>query len=333
MLISADSHVIERPSILEEFSSSSEAPFLPKELPNGVDIPFQGSFPIDTLGCAGRDPDFQNQSWDNLHQGGWDPLQRPRDVEYEVLYPSIGMMVLSNPRSQNIIPYCKVYNRWMKSLTDGGKWGLIGLGLCSYTTTTQVEKEINQIKEGGLSGIILPGSPSSFDLDDYWECDWFWDLVSEVGLPVHFHSMTGESVPLRGPAYTISQASIYGMQQLMGSLVWGGVMERHPDVRIVFAEADAGWVNWWCQKADNIYYRHRNWTGVKLPNPPSFYVSRNCYFTFGDDVIGSKNKDCMNFMWASDWPHLDAVSTLTAICLDEDSRWECAARLYGIEVA
>ncbi len=52
---------------------------------------------------------------------------------------------------------------------------------------------------------------------------------------------------------------VRGCQDIMGMLVLGGVFERHPDLRVVCVEADAGWVPHFMYRMDHAYKRHRYW--------------------------------------------------------------------------
>ena len=49
-------------------------------------------------------------------------------------------------------------------------------------------------------------------------------------------------------------------------LVFGGVFERHPRLRVVCVEADAGWAPHFSYRMDHAYKRHRYWMkGKELP--------------------------------------------------------------------
>ena len=98
----------------------------------------------------------------------------------------------------------------------------------------------------------------------------------------------------------------------MGTLVLGGVFERHPKLRIVCVEADAGWVPHYMYRMDHAYKRHRNWLppGQALSKLPSEYFAENIYTTFQDDWVAFKTADLMNWrrlMWANDFPHSDST--------------------------
>ncbi|HUU94539.1 MAG TPA: hypothetical protein VM487_02280, partial [Phycisphaerae bacterium] len=76
------------------------------------------------------------------------------------------------------------------------------------------------------------------------------------------------------------------------------------------------------------------WTHLELEHLPSYYVTQNCMFTFGDDKIAMLAPEYDSvFMWACDWPHLDAVENWTAPKgeFSPRTRWVNAAELYGIK--
>jgi predicted TIM-barrel fold metal-dependent hydrolase len=109
--------------------------------------------------------------------------------------------------------------------------------------------------------------------------------VHELGLPLSFHILTTRSDKTRGPNMNSFLSVVRGCQDIMGMLVLGGVFERHPDLRIVCVEADAGWVPHFMYRMDHAYKRHRYWlpAGQELTRLPSEWFSNNIYTTFQDD--------------------------------------------------
>jgi predicted TIM-barrel fold metal-dependent hydrolase len=95
-------------------------------------------------------------------------------------------------------------------------------------------------------------------------------------------------------------------------MLLGGVFERHPKLKIVCVEADAGWVPHYMYRMDHAFKRHRNWLppGQALSKMPSEYFRENVYTTFQDDWVAFKTADLMNWhrlMWANDFPHSDST--------------------------
>ena len=98
----------------------------------------------------------------------------------------------------------------------------------------------------------------------------------------------------------------------MGTFIFGGVFERHPKLKVVCVEADAGWVPHYMYRMDHAYKRHRYWlpAGHELSKMPSEYYRENIYTTFQDDWVAFQMKDMCNIrrlMWANDFPHSDST--------------------------
>ena len=130
-------------------------------------------------------------------------------------------------------------------------------------------------------------------------------------------------------------------------LVFGGVFERHPDLKVVCVEADAGWVPHFMYRMDHAFNRHRYWLkpGADLTRLPSEYFADHIYLTFQDDWTAFRFADAMNWerlMWANDFPHSDStwpwsqelLDKHTAGMTDEQTRAilsDNVAGLYGID--
>ena len=95
---------------------------------------------------------------------------------------------------------------------------------------------------------------------------------------------------------------------IFSQLILGGVLERHPKLRIGVAEVGVGWLPFFMEQTDDNYVRHRFWTGNHLKLLPSDYLKRQLFSTFQQDTYGIKNREYMidNIMWSSDYPHSGA---------------------------
>jgi predicted TIM-barrel fold metal-dependent hydrolase len=208
--------------------------------------------------------------------------------------------------------------------------------------------DLQRIKDAGLRGVMMPGLPAGDDDYDSPAFDEFWDAAIELGLPLSFHILTTRSDKTRGPNMNSFLSVVRGCQDIMGLLVLGGVFERHPDLRIVCVEADAGWVPHFMYRMDHAYKRHRYWlpAGQELTRMPSEWFANNIYTTFQDDWTAFRFADAMNWkrlMWANDFPHSDSTWPWSQEMLAEHTKdltleqrrailSENAAELYGIDL-
>ena len=101
------------------------------------------------------------------------------------------------------------------------------------------------------------------------------------------------------------------VQRSMNSLIFGGVLERFPNLRLVSAESDVGWIPHFMYRLDHGYNKYWANAGIrKLKMAPSDYIRRQVYATFQDDPIGPATWSFFgedNYMWASDFPHGDCT--------------------------
>jgi predicted TIM-barrel fold metal-dependent hydrolase len=122
-------------------------------------------------------------------------------------------------------------------------------------------------------------------------------------------------------------------------IIVSGVLERFPELKVVVAEVEIGWVPFWLSEMDKMSRRHR------LPLKPSEYFYRQCYSTFTEDEVGGRllqwyGQD--SFMWSTDYPHVgtgdiwlfsDEVIARTLGHLDQKVQSKVlrdnVARLYG----
>ena len=127
--------------------------------------------------------------------------------------------------------------------------------------------------------------------------------------------------------------------------IFGGVFERHPKLKLVCVEADAGWAPHFIYRMDHAYKRHRYWLKwATCAQLPSEYFCENIYLTFQDDWVAFQLVDMMNprrLMWANDFPHSDSTWPWSQELLAEQTRhltrqqkaWilrDNCAELYGI---
>ena len=325
-IISADSHVTEPGETYVDYIDPAYRDRAPRLVDGGelgdvfeVDG-FKRPIVLGTTAAAGKPPDKIRETGDrfgDLHRGGWDPVARLDDqvrdgVAAEVIYPTIGM-VLCNHRDPDFKHACfQAYNRWIAEYCSHAPARLLGVGQTAMRTPEEGIEDLQRIKDAGLRGVMMPGLPAGeADYDDR-SYDEFWEAAVELGLPLSFHILTTKSDKTRGPAISSFLSIVRGCQDIMGMLVLGGVFERHPDLRIVCVEADAGWVPHFMYRMDHAWKRHRYWLppGQELTRLPSEWFFDNIYVTFQDDWTAFRFADAMNWrhlLWANDFPHSDST--------------------------
>ena len=362
-VISADSHITEPPNLYVDYIDPKYraiAPHMETDPKRGEIYVIDGldiSIPMGLVAAAGKDPSelsTKGTGYDQLHRGGWDPKARAEEqdrdgVAAEIIYPSVGMMLANHPDMKYKRACFDAYNRWLQEYCAGLPNRLFGMPQITMATPESGIGEIRTAKEMGFKGIMLPGHPGH---EDYHHPDYdpFWEAVVDLDLPICFHILTSgkdEMRTYRGPKINGFQTIIRGNQDIIGTFIFGGVFQRHPKLKLVCVEADAGWAPHYMYRMDHAYKRHRYWMKCEeLERLPSEYFNENVYMTFQDDWVAFKFRDSMNIerlMWANDFPHSDATwphsQELLAEHTADMSEWERdrilhdnVAELYGLDV-
>jgi uncharacterized protein len=221
----------------------------------------------------------------------------------------------------------EAYNDWLIDFCAAKPERLIGVAQLSMEDPECARDELERLaKRGGLRHVnILASRANPPVYDDAWEP--FWALAEEVGIPIGFHLavLVKKTRLVEGDRdaanLVVSTASRFvqepaGIQLLepMTGLIFTGVLDRHPRLKIVMAEAGLAWVPSMIQGLDIWYQRTRD--GRRLtgegPTPlpkllPSEYFHRQIWISFVDDPIGVKMVgsilDVDKVMFGSDYPH------------------------------
>jgi predicted TIM-barrel fold metal-dependent hydrolase len=328
-IISAASHITEPPNTYIDYIDrkwKDRAPHMEEREGLGSAFFVDGSdkpIPMGLVAAAGKPPEeirVMGVKFEDTHRGGWDPKARlaeqDRDgVDAEIIYPTVGMVLCNHPDFDYKKACFDAYNRWLAEYCDTHPTRLLGCGQTAMRSVAEGVADLKAIKELGLRGVMMPGNPAEEDYDSPIY-DPFWEAAIESGLPLSFHILTDKNSAFnqkpRGPAMNGFLQIMRGCQDIMGTLVLGGVFERHPALKVVCVEADAGWVPHYTYRMDHAYKRHRHWLppGQKLSKLPSEYFAENIYTTFQDDWVAFKVADLMNWrrlMWANDFPHSDST--------------------------
>ncbi len=326
-IISADSHITEPPNTYIDFIDPKfrdRAPHMVRDEHKGDLFMIDGMkrpIPMGLIAAAGKPANeltILGIKFEELHRGGWDPEARMADqdrdgVAAEVIYPTVGML-LCNHKDYDYKKACfDAYNQWVAAYCSAHPDRLIGTGQTAMRSVEEGITDLRRIKDLGLKGVMMPGNPQVEDYDSAIY-DPFWEAAIDMGMPLSFHILTSRDDAVgrgRGPKLNSFMSIIRGNQDIIGALILSGVFERHPKLKIVCVEADAGWAPHYMYRMDHAYDRHRYWlTAGAISKMPSEYFRENIYLTFQDDWVAFKMKDMCNFrrlMWANDFPHSDST--------------------------
>jgi predicted TIM-barrel fold metal-dependent hydrolase len=246
-------------------------------------------------------------------------------AEASVMYGPTDPMAIADPELRRCC--YEAYNDWLNDFCAAKPERLIGVAQLSMEDPQCARDELDRLAQrGGLHHVnILASRANPPVYADAWEP--FWALAEEVDIPIGFHLavLVKKTRLVEGDRdaanLVVSVASRFaqepaGIQLLepMTGLIFNGVLDRHPRLKIVMAEAGLAWVPSMIQGLDIWYQRTRDGrrlTGdspVNLPKLlPSEYFHRQIWISFVDDPIGVKMVGSIldedRVMFGSDYPH------------------------------
>jgi uncharacterized protein len=153
--------------------------------------------------------------------------------------------------------------------------------------------------------------------DHIWEP--IWSMAEEADIPICCHIGDKAGTPYPPNIYGQSRAHFsvvpLAAAKPIADIVFSGILERHPTLRVTFAECRVGWIPFL------ISWMDRQVTGADRPEDPtahltmlpSEYFKRQMTVTFEDDVIGAKmipfewSHLRETAMWGPDYPHGQGV--------------------------
>jgi predicted TIM-barrel fold metal-dependent hydrolase len=299
-------------------------------------------------------------SYAGAHRGGWDPVQRVKDMDQDgvtgdVLYTTLGFRMFWI-RDAGFQRACfQVYNDWLAEFCSYSPRCLKGLGLISLYDPKQGAEDLEECAKKGLAGGLIWASPPD-ELPFYSEVyNSFWKAAQELRMPLSLHEFAGfERIYWESTAEkrTVANAvASHEVETTFATFILSGILERFPRLRIISAELNCGWLAYFLHRMDRAFDSR----GVRLqgsPFPtkltmrPSEYFRRQLYATFIDDPYGLAHRHEIgvdNLLWSSDFPHSATFwpHSREKIAKDfhgigeEDKRkilCENVAKLYGFEV-
>jgi predicted TIM-barrel fold metal-dependent hydrolase len=133
---------------------------------------------------------------------------------------------------------------------------------------------------------------------------------------VHFHTIGGKRPDWSSLPPRVARAAFathitgfqLGMANVLMGVIFGGVLERYPGLKIVIGESGIGWIPYILDRMDLEWEDQFKDLGLSMR--PSDYWRRQCKATYQTDRIGIALIEELGpetIMWGSDFPHPDGI--------------------------
>jgi predicted TIM-barrel fold metal-dependent hydrolase len=371
-LISADSHAAFAP---DSFTSRMSANKWGERIPRVVEVRNNGHN-FESWTVYGKPPKGNvcncpavmgepfptyPERWEQVPKTAYDPRERLKaldsdGVDAEVLFPNPpGGTFFEFGDVEFELDVVRAYNdavaEWARA---SGRY--LPLTIIAYLSEPKlIAEEIERATQNGHRGVNVMGqTPEGLPhlTDPHW--DPVWNTCQELDVPIHFHGSAGLSAGAsvrKWSGYSTRQAhsastatSAVTPAQIIPQLIFSGVTERFPRLKVVFAEAGIGGLNYVLASCDHEWECRHLWT-MGIATRPSETVRRQMYVNFWFEAQGIQLRHDIgidNIMWESDFPHVasfyprswESVERVLQGVAPEDRRkllYENAVRVYRID--
>lgn len=209
----------------------------------------------------------------------------------------------------------RIYNRWLADFVSSAPDRSAGIAHIPISDPKACVREIYWAAEAGLKGINLPAPRGDFPMlnDPIWEP--VWAAAAETGLSLNTHGGGGEHYPYEGQG----AAAMYMMETPFRTrrgvwvMIFGGVFERHPNLKLVLTEQWMDWAPSVMNDMDGLYLAPTGaWVRKGLSKLPSEYFRQNCYIgasfmSNAEAKFGVEHDLTDIVMWGDDYPHAEGT--------------------------
>ena len=283
--------------------------------------------------------------------GAWDHEERIRvldgdGIAGEVIFPDgitemntppFGAGLGLSPRNANQELQwagARAHNRWLVELCQMAPERRAGVAIVPATwDVDEAVQEARWAREHGLRGIMIPvvwGDHPPYHHPRYGP---LWAACQDLELVVHFHSGPADSEQyfgswppepgkptLRGAMGIYVSEVVWFVARPLTFLIWGGVFEDFPRLKVAITEGTAIWVPHTLALLDERHSDHPGNAKLgdyksHLSMKPSEYFARNV--RVGASIPRREAEQRLaigvgNLMWGSDFPHPEGTWPQTA---------------------
>ena len=318
-IFSADNHISLSEDIFVERAPDSMKGRVPQVL--NVD----GAWAVGMGGQSILHPQFlevltQYDPLAGAHAGDIDARLAALDsegVDKELAFPNSILALFGWPDKEVREVCFRIYNEYIADVQERSGGRIFGVGLINWWDADGARRTLEEAKSFGLTTFLLPLNPGKDDDKvpiDYASTamDDIWSAIEESGLPVSHH--IGESPPATPNEFNAVEIgmlqSVAPFRDTFGKYVFGGILDRHPNLQIGWFEGGINWVPSVLQDAEHLAASFHHINNLIPAHDPRYYWEHHMMASFMLDPLGLDLIDRIGIdrvMWSTDFPHNEST--------------------------
>ena len=246
-------------------------------------------------------------------------IQELRDdgVDKELAFPNAILAMFHYPDRKVRELAFRVYNEYIAELQEQSGGHFYGVGLINWWDPHGARRTLSELKSLGLKTFLLPLNPGK-DADDN-VIDYastamrpVWDEIEDSGVPLTHHiGETPPKIPSEFNSIVVSMmTNIDGFREVFSKYIFGGILDRHPGLRIGWFEGGIAWVPWALQDAEHLVASYQHMYTYRLQHDIQYYWDTHMSASFMVDPLGLQSIDRIGVdkvFWSSDYPHNEST--------------------------
>ena len=256
-----------------------------------------------TLGKSNHDPLVQLADMDTA------------DIDIQVIFPTSQLSLAHVKETGLAVERARAYNDWLAEFCSAEPRRLKGVAVVALQDVDEAIKEARRaVLELGHVGVMMPTNVVDQDIGEkqFWP---FYEAVEQlnVGLALHGGIHMAERMTGRFSTFIKVHTLAFPFECMaaLTGLVFSGIPELFPALRIAALEGGCGWVPFLLDRMDEEFELRGRSEAPLLKRKPSEYL-KNGRFYIGVEseeapipyVIDTFGAD--KLLWASDYPHWDS---------------------------
>ena len=276
---------------------------------------------------AGRPPAV---SFHDLPAHDHDPVARlqlmdRQGIDEAIVFPNFGLFWVRTLEDQveAQLANMEAWNRWViEEIAPAGGGRLHPVGHVSLRDPAWLEAQLASLAAARVSAAMVPIGPVDGRPFSSLALDACWSAFEHHGIAVVFHISDGprpfDDAWYDGdvnPVEPMLMSTFISTTPMLAltDLAVGGVLARHPRLRIALVEFTSSWLGPFLPAVDACYKFHAEYNGLptdRLERTPSEYIKRQVRVaTFGFEQPARLSSEFGDlFMFGSDYPHAEGLA-------------------------
>ena len=242
---------------------------------------------------------------------------REDGVDKELAFPNALLALFGHP-DKDLRERCfRIYNEHIAELQEASNGHLYGVGLINWWDPQGARRTLEELKSLGLKTFLMPLNPGQDDDGnpiDYASTAMgpVWDEIEASGVPLSHHiGETPAKTPCEFNGLIVSMmVHVDGFRELFSKYIFGGILDRHPGLRMGWFEGGIAWVPTALQDATHLAASYRHMADYRLEHDIQYYWDTHMSAAFMVDPLGLDLIDRIGLnkvFWSSDYPHNEST--------------------------